>query len=321
MVRDKSAVEVYDDDYGEKWFSDEASFQDDLVPVWGRRWSVSSEVGRLRACLVRRPGKEIECVKNPADWRWGDVMDPQKARDQHDAFTQVYRDHGVDVFYVEEQREDRPNAIFMRDNLLGTPEGAIVCRQATRFRRGEEAAVTRAVAKIGCPVVRTISGHGYFEGACAMWIDRRTIVLGTGVRANAEGVRQVEEVLRPMGVETVLPFQIPYGHAHLDGLMNPVDRRKLLIFPWQTPYDVIDPLKRMGFELIEAPDVDEVKHGSSINLVALAPGLVVMPAGNPKTQRALEKAGVEVIPVDVSELMKGYGSLHCMTAFLEQEEI
>ena len=56
MVRDKSAVEVYDDDYGEKWFSDEASFQDDLVPVWGRRWSVSSEVGRLRACLVRRPG-------------------------------------------------------------------------------------------------------------------------------------------------------------------------------------------------------------------------------------------------------------------------
>ena len=116
MVRDKSAVEVYDDDYGEKWFSDEASFQDDLVPVWGRRWSVSSEVGRLRACLVRRPGKEIECVKNPADWRWGDVMDPQKARDQHDAFTQVYRDHGVDVFYVHVDHLNTPRVVTQPSN-------------------------------------------------------------------------------------------------------------------------------------------------------------------------------------------------------------
>lgn len=317
----KSAAEIYDDDYGEKWFSDEASFEEDLPFVWGRKWSVSSEVGRLKACLVRRPGKEIEAVKNPADWRWGDVMDPQKARDQHDAFTQIYRDHGVEVFYVEEQREDRPNAIFMRDNVLGTPGGAILCRQATRFRRGEEAAVAKALAKIGCPIVRTISGKGYFEGACAMWIDRQTVILGSGVRSNAEGIRQVEEVLRPMGVDTIFHYQIPWGHAHLDGLLNPVDRKKILIFPWQTPYDVIEPLRRRGFELIEAPSIEEVKHGMAVNLVALAPGLVVMPAGNPQTQKALERAGVEVIPVDVSELMKGYGSLHCMTAFLEREEI
>ena len=39
------------------------------------------------------------------------------------------------------------------------------------------------------------------------------------------------------------------------------------------------------------------------------------------TKKALEKAGVEVINVDVSELMKGYGCLHCMTAFLEREEL
>jgi N-dimethylarginine dimethylaminohydrolase len=317
----KAAAEIFDDDYGEKWFSDTASFEEDLVDVWGRKWSVSSEVGKLKACLVRRPGKEIEIVKDPAEWRWGDVMDPEKARDQHDAFTQVYRDYGVDVFYVEEQREDRPNAIFMRDNVLGTPEGAILCRQATRFRRGEEAAVAKALAKIGCPIIRTISGEGYFEGACGMWFDRNTLVLGTGVRSNFEGVRQVEEVVRKMGVENILHFQIPWGHAHLDGLMNPVDCKKLLIFPWQTPYDVIEPLRKDGYQLIEAPSIEEVKHGSAVNLVAIAPGLVIMPAGNPQTQRALEKAGVEVIPVDVSELMKGYGSLHCMTAFLEREEV
>ncbi|MCF7935811.1 MAG: amidinotransferase [Synergistales bacterium] len=316
-----SAAERFDDDYGEKWFSEESSFEADLPGVWGRRWSVSSEVGKLRACLVRRPGREIEAVKDPAAWRWGDVMDPQKARDQHDAFTQIYRDHGVEVFYVEEQRDDRPNALFMRDNVLGTPEGAILCRQATRFRRGEEPAVAKALAQIGCPILRTISGKGYFEGACGMWIDRDTLILGTGVRANAEGVRQVEDVVRTMDVGQIMHFQIPWGHAHLDGLLNPVDRKKLLIFPWQTPYDIIEPLRKRGFQLIEAPSIEEVKHGSAVNLVAIEPGLVVMPAGNPQTRKALEGAGVEVLSADVSELMKGYGSLHCMTAFLEREEL
>jgi N-dimethylarginine dimethylaminohydrolase len=309
------------DDYGEKWFADSAAFEENLPSVWGRRWSVSSEVGKLRAVLLRKPGKEIEAVKNPSDWRWKDVMDPAKARDQHDAVAEVYRSCGVDVFYVEEQRDDRPNAIFMRDNVLGTPEGAIVCRQATAFRRGEERGVALALAKIGCPIIRTISGRGVFEGACGMWIDRETIVLGTGVRSNQEGVRQVEEVLRPMGVENVLRFQIPWGHAHLDGLMNPVDRKKLLLFPWQVPYDVVDALIRKGFHVIEAPSIEEVKRGSAVNLVALEPGRVLAAKGNPKTKALLERNGVEVLEVQVDELMKGFGSLHCMTAFLERDPI
>ena len=196
MSADRSVIAKEADDYGEKWFADPSSFEENLVSVWGRRWSVSSEVGKLRAVLLRRPGKEIEIVKNPDDWRWKDVMEPQKARDQHDSMAEVYRSSGADVFYVEEQREDRPNALFMRDNVLGTPEGAIVCRQATAFRRGEEQAVAKALAKIGCPIVRTISGKGVFEGACGIWIDRETIVLGTGVRSNDEGVRQVDDVLR-----------------------------------------------------------------------------------------------------------------------------
>lgn len=309
------------DDYGEKWFSDDASFEEDLKHVWGRRWSVSSEVGKLRAVLLRRPGKEIENMTDPAAWRWGAVMDPERARAQHDAFAEIYRKAGAEVFYVEEQREDRPNALFMRDNVLGTPEGAILCRQATRFRRGEERAVAAALGRIGCPIVRTISGRGVFEGACGMWVDRQTIILGTGVRSNEEGVRQVEETLRYMGVTDILRFQIPWGHAHLDGLMNMVDRKKALIFPWQTPYDVIKPLVDRGFSIIEAPSIEEVKRGAAVNLVALEPGVVVLPSGNPETRKALEKGGVEVIETDVTEILKGYGSLHCMSAFLDRDEI
>ena len=322
MQKDNSNIDMIEsDDYGEKWFPDKISFEEDLTEVWGKKWSVSSEVGKLQAVLLRRPGKEIENVHDHAKWRWKAPMDSKKAREQHDKLAEIYRMHGVTVYYVENQRKDRPNAIYMRDNVLGTPEGVILCRHALRIRRGEERAVAASLGKIGVPIIRTISGKGIFEGACGMWIDRETIILGTSARANREGVRQVEEVLTNMGVKNILPFQISYGHAHIDGLMNIVDRKKALIFPWQTPYDIVEALKEKNFTIIEAPSIEEVKKGNAINLVALEPGKVLVPAGNEKTKKVLQKNGIEVIEIDVSELMKGNGCLHCMTAVLAREEI
>ena len=322
MEKDNNNIDTIEsDDYGEKWFPDKTSFEEDLKEVWGNKWSVSSEVGKLQAVLLRRPGKEIENVHNPAEWRWKAPMDSRKAREQHDKLAEIYHTHGVMVYYVENQREDRPNAIYMRDNVLGTPEGVILCRQALRVRRGEERAVATALSIIGVPIIHTINGKGIFEGACGMWIDRETIILGSGARANREGIRQVEEVLTNMGVKTILPFQISYGHAHIDGLMNIIDRKKALIFPWQTPHDIVEALKEKNFTIIEAPSIKEVKEGSAINLVALEPGKVLAPAGNEKTKKILQKNCIEVIEVDVSELMKGYGCLHCMTAVLAREEI
>lgn len=99
-----------------------------MPSLWGD-WGVASEVDDLKAVLMRRPGKEIENF----DWeaaRFKAPIDPQRFRAQHDALAQVYRDHGVTVHYIEEQREDRPNALFCRDLVLMTPEGAIVTRPA-----------------------------------------------------------------------------------------------------------------------------------------------------------------------------------------------
>lgn len=322
MQKDNSNIDMIESgDYGEKWFPDETSFEEDLKEVWGKKWSVTSEVEKLQAVLLRRPGKEIENIPDPAKWRWKAPMDPKKARAQHDKLAEIYRMHGVMVYYVENQREDRPNAVYMRDNVLGTPEGVILCRQALRIRRGEENAVAAALGMIGVPIIHTINGKGIFEGACGIWIDRETIVLGSGVRANREGIRQVEEVLINMGIRYILHFQIPYGHAHIDGIMNIVDRKKVLIFPWQTPYDIVKALKEKNFTIIEAPSIKEVKEGSAINLVALEPGKVLVPAGNEKTKKILQKNGIEVIEVDVSELMKGNGCLHCMTAVLARENV
>lgn len=311
-------AEAYDEQE-ELWPALGTGLADDLADYWGGQWGCASECGPLKAVLMRRPGVEIEAMDDPQKWRFAAAMDPVLARAQHDAVADAYRNCGVKVHYVDEMRPDRPNAIFMRDNMFMTPEGVILARQAMDVRRGEERYVALALAKLGVPIVRTISGHGVFEGACAMWVDRETVILGTGNRCNAEGARQVAETLSGMGVKHIIPFPIPYGHAHIDGFINMLDRDLALIFPWQVPHDVWQSLVDRGIKVLTVPSIEELKFNSAINFVAVGPRKIVAVAGNPKTKRLLEDEGVEVIEVDVAELRKGRGAIHCMTAFLARE--
>ena len=122
---------------GERWFPKETNFEEDMPLYWGD-WGVASEVDTLKAVLMRRPGKEIENF-NAKEVRFSDEpVDVELMRAQHDAVADIYRQHGVKVYYVEEQREDRPNAIFCRDLVFMTPEGAILTRPGMAARRGEE---------------------------------------------------------------------------------------------------------------------------------------------------------------------------------------
>lgn len=292
--------------------------REELTAYWGGDWGCDSEVGTLRAVLLRKPGAEIENVKDPELYRWHAVMKPEKAREQHEALSEAFRSNGVTVHYVQRMRKDKPNALFMRDTVLMTPEGAIVGRQALECRRGEERYAAEALAALGVPVVRTISGNGIFETACCLWVDAGTVIIGTGNRANMEGFRQVLEVLRPIGVEQFLHLQIPYGYAHIDSIVSFVDKKTAIIDPARIPWDVWNSLKEMGAKLLEAPSPEETQN-LALNLVALAPGHVIMASGNPQTKKFLEKHKIQVSEINISELFKGWGSIHCMTAVLKRD--
>lgn len=303
---------------GERWFALESEFTQDLPMYWGD-WGVDSEVGRLRSVLLRRPGPEVEALTDPAEARWLELMDASVARSQHDALAEIYRQHGVEVHYIEQMPPDRPNALFVRDQVVMTPEGAIMGRPALPARRGEERYTAQTLARLGVPIIRTVSGTGTFEGADLMWVDRTTVIIGVGNRTNREGAAQVEEVLRRMGVKTFLFFQVPYGQAHIDGLFNLASTDVCVFFPWQTPFEVADVLRRRGYHMIEISSPYEAKRTMASNFVCLKPGKLVMPAGNPRTQEKLEGAGLEVVALDVSELQKGWGGIHCMTGFLRRD--
>lgn len=300
----------------DKWFPDDTLFEEDMPLYWGD-WGVASEVDDLKAVLLRRPGKEIESFE-PDEVRYRENVDVELFRKQHDALAKTYRDYGVKVYYVEEQRVDRPNAVYCRDLMFMTPEGAIVTRPGMSARRGEERYIAQALAKLGVPILRTINGDGIFEGANAMWVNRKTVVLSTSSRTNRSGYEQVKYELEKMGVENIIPMQIPYSNIHIDGIMNMASEEIVFIHASQIPYDVCDALKKCGCKILEAPSTTEVRNTFGCNFVALKPGLIVMPEGNPRCQELLENNGIKVITVDVSEIMKGKGAIHCVTAFLKR---
>lgn len=306
---------------GAQWSARTATLRDELGTVWGD-WGVASECGMLRAVLLHRPGPELDAINDfDAVQMRADLL-PAVARAQHEALADAYRAHGVVVHEVGEARPDKPNAVFLRDLMLMTPEGAIVARPASTVRAGEERAVAAALASLGVPILATVRGDGAFEGADVAWVDRDLCFLAEGLRTNRAGADQVEQVLREIGTREVLRVGLPYGTMHLDGVLSLLDRDLAVVWRHRTPLAVVRALQERGFRLIEVglEDEDEAQTCLPLNGVALAPGVVLMPSGGGRLRAAYEEAGVTCHRVDVSELIKAGGGIHCMTGPLKRED-
>ena len=305
---------------GQGWRSREQTTADELGSIWGA-CGVSSECGTLRAVLMHRPGPEIDGITDAAGALWLDLIDPARARFQHDRLADLYRSHDVAVHELGEAALDKPNSYFCRDVFAMTPVGAILARPASASRAGEERQAAAALAQIGVPILRSIFGSATFEGADVAVVSKDLVFVAEGQRTNRQGARQVAQAFSDAGVECVEIVQLPYGCGHLDGMLNIIDRDLALIYPTQLPWRVYELLKARGFRFLDVPDAGEARHGMAINMVPLAPGVVVMPAGNPVTRAALEAKGVTCLEVEVDELMKGAGSVHCMTGVIHREAV
>lgn len=305
---------------GDGWRAREGTTADELGSIWAA-CGVSSECGTLRAVLMHRPGPEIDEVADAADALWHDLLDPARARDQHDRLADFYRGNGVAVYELGDVPLDKPNSYFCRDVFAMTPQGAILSRPASASRAGEERQAALALARVGAPILHTVFGGATFEGADVAVVSGDLVFVAEGQRTNREGARQVAQAYRDAGVDQVEIVQLPYGCGHLDGMLNIVDRDLAVVYPTQLPWRAYELLKARGYRFLDVPDAGEARRGMAINMVPLGPGVVVMPSGNPLTRAALEAAGVTCFEVEVDELMKGAGSVHCMTGVLHRDPV
>ena len=207
--------------------------------------------------------------------------------------------------------------MFVADLMFMTPEGAILARPASTVRAGEERCLARKLAELGIPIIRSIRGTGTFEGADAAWIDPQTVIIGRGLRTNAEGLEQVADTLTEMGI-TVIEVDLPFGTMHLMGMLRIVDHDFAIAWPKRLVHRGVEILKERGFQVAFIPDEIEAEGNKAFNLVVLAPREILMAAGNPVTQAFYESLGITCHPVAVDELAKAAGAMGCLTGILER---
>jgi arginine deiminase len=301
---------------GPGWTPRETSMREDVGTIWAA-CGVSCEWSRLRDVLLHRPGNEL-AAEDPDAALMLERPDTDRVRAQHDALAAAYRAEGVTVHYVDPWEPPPPNQVFVADTMLATPEGVIVGRPASPVRAGEVRWVARRLAELGVPILRTVAGTGTFEGADALWLDPGTVLLGRSRRTNEAGAAQVAATLHEQGVD-VVPVDVDRQAMHLMGAVRFLDGERAVVWPGRVTPETVRALEDHGFQVLEGPDPDEALRGAALNFVTLAPGRIVMPAGNPNTQRFFENAGVACVTVAVDELAKAAGAIGCSTGILRRD--
>jgi dimethylargininase len=274
-----------------------------------------SMVARLRTVVVRRPDASF-AVTDPKAWGYVAKPDLPEAQAEHDAFVALLQDSGVDVRYHDAPLTNRADAIFVHDPVLVTDRGAILLRMGKGLRRGEEASLGEALEKMGVPILGTLRAPATAEGGDLLWIRPDRLAVGQGFRTSAEGLRQLESILRPEGVQ-VEPVDLPYFRGpesclHLMSLISLVDDDLAVIYPRLLPAPLWRCLKEEGFDFVEVPE-DEFDRMAP-NVLAVAPRNSIMLEGSPITRQRLEDAGCRVRTYRGNEIsLKAEGGATCLT--------
>jgi len=196
------------------------------------------------------------------------------------------------------------------------------------------------------------------EGGDIIVLHEKAIAIGCSQRTRAETIHKLAvKLFRYTNVQKVYQINIPAERAymHLDTVFTVVDKGKVVAYPNvmnqikeiirfepHLPYNSSRPiaipiLENRPFNKIledEFGRLQVIHTGDNIsryasreqladgtNVFAIAPGKVITYDRNIYTNNALKKAGVDVISIEGSELVRGLGGPRCMTMPIYRENV
>ncbi len=282
--------------------------------------TVQSETGPLRRVLVRRPADAFGSqARIDSAWqRLGYLGAPDLAAAvaEHDAFVEILTDSGTEVVYLEGEESLGLDSLYTRDASFVCSDGAILCRMGKDGRVAEPEAHGRLYEKLGVRVLGAIRPPGTVEGGDLAWLDPSTLVAGLGYRTNAEGIRQLRELLGTR-IDELIVVPLPHWRGpadvfHLMSMFSPLAGRAILVYSPLMPVPFRQTLIERGFTLVDVPDEEFESMGC--NVLALEPGRCLMLEGNPRTRDRIERAGLAVIEYRGGEIStRGSGGPTCLT--------
>ncbi len=248
--------------------------------------------------IVRRPCKAmVDGITSAPELGKPDY---ELALKEHDAYIEALKQCDVDVTVLPAD-ERYPDSCFVEDPALITRECAIITNPGAESRNGEKFEIVDAVRKF-FPEDRIeyIKAPGTLEGGDVMMVGEHFYV-GRSARTNAEGIRQLTEILAKYGM-TCSEVKLEEV-LHLKTGVNYLENNNMLVsgeFVTKPDFE--------KYNKVEIPE-DEAYAANCI----WVNDTVIVPEGYPAVLAAVQSLGYKTLLVDTSEYRKLDGGLSCLS--------
>lgn len=280
------------------------------------QWGFANETDRLTDVLLGSPRflRHMATSSLSRKHLRENPCNIQVAQAQHKELVAAYEHFGVKVHMVEPEPE-LPMQVYTRDSSVMTPYGAIITAMSQFWRRGENYAAIRNYESLGIPIYDMVTA-GTFEGGDFNVIEEGCVLIGCGgARTQEEGARQVASWFEAEGWEVRLAFIDEY-YVHIDLMVVPVAPKLTAVCLACTEPGIVDWLRAKGHEIIDVPFQDTMALGC--NFMSLGGDRVIAPKTSQALIGQLKARGFEVAEVDMSEISKTGGGIHCMAQALKR---
>jgi N-dimethylarginine dimethylaminohydrolase len=276
----------------------------------------ASEYGTLRHVAMRYAGDVTPDLDDPdihpvlvrqkttSTWK---PYTPATVRAQQDTLIHLLRSRGAEVTLLD-RAPGCPAQHYPRDIAFVIDHLLVMARLNSEHRLPEATALAQLLTDEQ-HVVHL--GEGTIEGGDVI-LHTGTVLIGLGEETSPAGAGALQKALAHHGVEReVRPVRFAVdGIVHLDDHFTIVAPDTALIHRSVFPPDQLHWFEG-HFDLIDVSD-DEAR-AVQINVLAIAPGTVVLAAGSDRIATQLTARGLEVLTVDYSEVTRIPGSLRCTT--------
>ena len=234
-------------------------------------------------------------------------VDLVKARKQHEAYKSALEKAGLDLTTVKGD-ERYPDCVFIEDSSVVIGDRVLITSPGHDTRTGEVEAVRPVYESKGMVLMEAGNPEARFDGGDVLFTGKE-ILCGISCRTNRAGLETIraafpEYDVVPVPVEGPLHLKTSIGLAFED----------TLCVSTETPgsgnmYEAIRLASKIQYRKIE------VSSDLAANCIWINDCLLCKKEQSNEFEEELERigAGLNVIPLDISEFEKATGSLTCLS--------
>jgi len=216
---------------------------------------------------------------------------------QHQAYIQTLEKLGLTIAILDAQ-PDYPDAYFVEDTAVVTPEVAVITIPGAPTRRGEQHSIQLELAKHR-PIANIID-PGRVDGGDVLMVGDHFFV-GVSDRTNPVGARQLGTILESYGYTWC---EIPVAKGlHLKSSINYVGDNTLILTRSFAELSIFENYAKIVLSEADAYAANTLWINDTL----------IVPRGFPQVNKVLSQHGLPLIQLDVSEMAKMDGGLTCLS--------